>query len=163
MENLKDFIEDNRKEFEKEDLLLGHRDRFLRKIGKTTSGDKSSIHIKRSFWAVAAAILIIFVTITTFVTDKSELKRSGVSYSQLIKKKSNEITKQALLFNPSDQNIVLSTLAQLEFESVPFEDQLPATISPKEKEVLLKSYYIPKLEGIERLEKYMADLKKSKI
>ena len=163
MENLKDFIECNRIEFEKEDLILGHKNRFIGKMGRTTSVDKSVVSMKRSLWAVAAAIFIILVAIPMFVTDKSGLKSSDVPYSQLIKEKSNEITKQALLFSPSDRNIVLSTLAQLEFESVPFEEQLPDSISPNEKEAMLKSYYIPQFEGINRLEKYMASLKKSKI
>lgn len=161
MENLKDFIDENRKGFEEENLIPGHKERFLHKIGKTGQvASRPVIRMNRAVWAAAAAILILLVAVPLVVTDESELQSPGVSYSQLIKDKSTEITKKALLLNPSDQNTVLTTLGQLEFESVPFEDQLPDSISPKEKEELMKSYYVPKLEGIERLEKYVAALTK---
>ena len=161
MENLKDFIDENRRGFEEENLIPGHKNRFLVKIGKTAHvASRPALRMNRAVWAAAAAVLILLIAVPLFFNDESGLSSQGVSYSQLIKDKSKEITKQALLLNPSDQNTVLTTLSQLEFESVPFEDQLPDSISHKEKEDMMESYYVPKLEGIERLEKYVAALTK---
>jgi hypothetical protein len=161
MENLKDFIDENRKGFEEENLIPGHKNRFFVKLNRTGYvANRPAVQMNWPAWAAAAAIVIFLLAVPLFVTDDSKLSSPEVSYSQLIKNKSEEITKQALLLNPSDQNTVLTTLGQLEFESVPFEDQLPDSISPKEKDELMKSYYGPKLEGIERLEKYVAALTK---
>jgi len=55
MENLKDFIDDNnRKGFEEENLIPGHKNRFLVKIGKTAHvASRPALRMNRAVWALS--------------------------------------------------------------------------------------------------------------
>lgn len=159
MNNLKNFIDENREGFENENLIPGHKERFLTKTGRMRKNEAVfRVSFSRISWA--AAIITLFVAIPLLVKDKPKSFQTDVSYSQIIREKSMEISKVALTLNPTDQNAVMTTLSQLEFESVPFIDQLPETLTEKEKSDFIESYYKPKIEGIEKLEHYIAQLTK---
>lgn len=157
MNNLKNFIDENREGFENENLIPGHKERFLSKTGKMRKNE-TALRVSFGRIAWAAAIITLLVAIPLLVKDKPKSSQIDVSYAQIIQEKSREISKLALTLNPTDQNAVMTTLSQLEFESIPFKDQLPESLTEKEKNDFIESYYKPKIEGINKLERYIAQL-----
>ena len=69
-----------------------------------------------------------------------------------------EIEKLSSNLGDYEKLNIESTLRQLNEESVPLADQLPNSISKRERREILKEYYTEKIDGAERLEKYVLGL-----
>ena len=76
----------------------------------------------------------------------------------LLNEKSVQINLLAQKLDPNEKDMVLNTLTELITETVPFESQLPADMDESEKSQLKQQYYCPKIQGIEKLSKYVAQL-----
>lgn len=157
MDNFKNFIEENRSSFEMEELPAGHRERFMDKLRLQKSEPKV---IYMPYWAklaIASAIVLI-LAIPVFVNNRISKLESGEYYTQMLSEQSDRIEKMAVNLEPGEKLNIESTLRQLEDETVPISEQLPASVTGKERREIIKGYYTNKLEGAERLEKYVASL-----
>lgn len=83
---------------------------------------------------------------------------SGEYFTQLLENQSDRIEKLANTLDPETQYNVKSTLRQLTEDPIPLVQQLPNSISRKERREIVKGYYNNKLEGAERLETYVKSL-----
>ncbi|MFA7180163.1 MAG: hypothetical protein WC077_03290, partial [Bacteroidales bacterium] len=64
--------------------------------------------------------------------------------------------------DPINKAVVNSTLDQLVNEAIPFSNQIPENIPDKQMEEVLRSYYCPKIDGLERLSQYIKNIRKPK-
>ena len=157
MDNFKNFIDENRGEFEFEEPRKGHRERFLKKLHAQRSETKV---VFMPYWAklaIASAIVLI-LAIPVFVNNRISKLESGEYYTQMLSEQSDRIEKMAVNLEPGEKLNIESTLRQLEDETVTISEQLPASVTGKERREIIKGYYTNKLEGAERLEKYVASL-----
>lgn len=157
MDNLKNFIEENRGGFENEQLLSGHKERFMKRLSATKSDPKI---VFMPYWAklAIASAIVIMLAIPVFVNNRITKLESGEYYAQMLSEQSDRIEEMASGLEPGEKLNVESTLRQLEEEIVPITDQLPESISSRERREIIKGYYTNKLEGADRLEKYVASL-----
>ncbi|MEZ7873704.1 MAG: hypothetical protein QMB82_10500 [Bacteroidales bacterium] len=157
MDSFKKFIDFNRAEFEKDLLPAGSKERFMNRV----SGRKSMPRLyKMPYWtklAVASSIIIMIGLPVVFSNRWSKLD-SGEYYIEMLEEKSLKIEKLSLFLSDYEKLNIESTLRQLIEESVPLSDQLPNSITKRVRREILKDYYTEKIEGAERLEKYVTGL-----
>lgn len=164
MKDLNEIIEKGRDEFEREMLPAGHKERFLSKLNnyKTITGrDENRINLKRaSYYLVAASVLafLVFTPIYFTSNDDAECPDGLADYKTLLKEKSADIYLMADKLDSGEKEMVINTLTELVNESVPFESQLPAEMNDSERSQLKQQYYCPKIQGVEKLGKYIAQL-----
>jgi len=158
MDNLKQLIESNRDIFENEELPVGHKERFINKINRRKV-------VKRDFLRITlylcAASVIAFLILTPFILkDNSEIGcPDGIAdYKSVLKSRSSEIYLMADRLDSHNKDIVINTLDELVSEAVPFEDQLPMELDKTTRSQLSQQYYCPKIEGVEKLRGYVAQL-----
>lgn len=58
MSELEDFIKNNRAEFDQDEPIEGHQERFLRKLERL---DEKQDHSRVMFWRIAAAVIVLVV------------------------------------------------------------------------------------------------------
>jgi len=157
MDNFKNFIEENRSSFEMEELPAGHRERFMKKLRSQKSETKV---VFMPYWAklAVASAVVIMLAIPVFVNNRISKLESGEYYAQMLSEQSARIEKMAVNLEPGEKLNVESTLRSLEDETVSISEQLPASVTGKERREIIKGYYTNKLEGAKRLEKYVASL-----
>lgn len=173
MENIKNKIRENRSLFELDPLPKGHKERFLQKIENQESKSKRLVykqkkelngkkeHGKIIVYSLAAAVVLAFIIIPPMFNSfrsKSSLGIIETNYVAILNEKSAVISSMIETLDPINQEMVMSTLDQLVFEAIPFADQLPPSINREEKNRLEESYYYPKIEGMNRLKGYVAQL-----
>lgn len=107
--------------------------------------------------AVASSIIIMIGLPVVFSNRWSKLD-SGEYYIEMLEEKSLKIEKLSLFLSDYEKLNIESTLRQLIEESVPLSDQLPNSITKRVRREILKDYYTEKIEGAERLEKYVTGL-----
>ena len=157
MDNFKEYIDNNRSSFENQNLPAGHKERFMKKLRAQKSETKV---VFMPYWAklAVASAVVIMLAIPVFVNNRISKLESGEYYAQMLSEQSDRIEKMAVNLEPGEKLNIESTLRQLEDETVPISEQLPASVSGKERREIIKGYYTNKLEGAERLEKYVASL-----
>ncbi len=161
MDELKNFIDINREEFEKDILPANHKERFISKLHKSMKAEARSYRIKKVNFYLAAASVTLFLILTPLLyLNKIHKNRTldVTDYIGIIKDNSATVTKMAETLNPLEKEMVLNTLEELTFEAIPFDSQLSDDVKNGERGELLKMYYSPKIEGIEKLKKYVAQL-----
>jgi len=161
MDELKNFIDNNRDDFENEMLPENHKERFLSKLNKERNFEFRTRRFMRvSFYFTAASVLLFLVLTPILYINKIYKSRDlNVSdYIGILDERKVEITKMADNLNPQEKDMVLNTLDQLTFEAVPFDSQLSDDVKNGERGDLIKQYYSPKIEGINKLEKYVTQL-----
>ncbi|WRQ33395.1 hypothetical protein U5907_01815 [Bacteroidales bacterium MB20-C3-3] len=157
MDSLKKYIEHNRAEFERDLLPEGSKERFMNKISR---GNNKTLLRKMPYWtklAVASSI-IIMIALPAVISERSSKLDSGEYYIEILAKQTMEIEKLSSNLGDYEKLNIESTLRQLNEESVPLADQLPNSISKRERREILKEYYTEKIDGAERLEKYVLGL-----
>ena len=158
MDSLKNFIDQNRAEFETENLLNGHKERYFKKLQENSAENRKIIIMP--YWmklAVASVILIILV-IPVFVNNRLSQMESGEYYIEILSERSLEIEQMASSLSPDEKLTVESTIRQLNEESISLATQIPESLSKKEKRSIIKGYYTEKIEGADRLKKYVESI-----
>ncbi len=161
MDDLKKFIDENKEDFDRENLPDFHKDRFFLKLQKEREAARRRYIIKRVRYYFAAASIAAFLILTPLLYWNRVYTShvlDAADYIGMLEEKSESVSKMAKNLNPQDKNMVLSTLEQLTFEAVPFETQLSADIRNGERKDLVKRYYSPKIEGVDKLRKYVKQL-----
>lgn len=157
MDSFKNFIEESRADFETDMLPSGHKERFLNKTSFSQS--RKRIYTMRYLTILSAAsVILLIITIPFFVNNRISSMNSGEYYSQILDKQSSRIEKMASNLRQDERLSVESTLNQLNEESVSLEDQLPPSISSRKRREIIKGYYSDKIDGADRLERYVQSL-----
>ena len=157
MDDLKQFIDENRGDFEEELLPSGHKMRFERKI--SSAGRR-----RRIYYVVGAAAAIILAVIIPMVSIMDNDKQSDdisamiFEYERIIGLRATELYQKAVQLDSRNQDIIISTVDQLLFEAIPFVEQIPAVLSNEEKEQIFRDYYTAKLSGFDMVSTYIGEL-----
>ncbi|MFA6334862.1 MAG: hypothetical protein WCX48_04800 [Bacteroidales bacterium] len=162
MEELKNFIDNNRGDFENENLPEFHKKRFLLKLQKEHRVERRKYATGRiRFYLAAASVTLLLILTPLLYLNRAYTNRAldASDYIVLLEERSESITKMAEKLNPQEKNMVLCTLEQLTFEAVLFDSQLSDDVSNGERNELVKRYYSPKIEGVDKLKKYVTQLK----
>ncbi len=166
MKDLNEIIENGREEFEADKLPSGHKERFLNKLKQSKTENKTLVqkNFKRAAFYLAAASVLAFLVISPVFFNSNESLEcpAGVAdYKTLLKERSDNIYLMLNKLEPNDKEMVINTLAELTNETVPFENQLPDDMEESQKSQLKQQYYCPKIQGIESLSRYVAQLIKN--
>ncbi len=162
MDELKKITDDFREEFENEPLPENHKQRFMLKLEKERRGYNNSVRKRQILFYLAAASVALFLILTPIVNINrffSKDKLDISDYTGILEDRSESVMKIAESLSPNDKAMVLSTLDQLTFEAVSFESQLPDGIVNGERREMIKNYYSPRIEGVDKLEEYARLLK----
>ncbi|MDP3453084.1 MAG: hypothetical protein Q8R90_09025 [Bacteroidales bacterium] len=154
MDKLKNIIETNRDIFESEELLIGHKERFLK---KSRDFKKRKTQVKQFKIYLLAAAAITFMLVTPLKNIMIESKSNNY-YLSLLETKSSAVYEMANGLDTYNRDMVINTLEGLIHEAVPFDSQLPEELNTKERRELAGLYYKPKIEGVERLKGYVGEL-----
>ena len=154
MDNLKRIIEENRAALESEDLIHGHKERFLERYANINRRGEKNREIK--FYLLAAAV-ITFIIISPLKVLKQD--RESIRYYQsLLEVRGAVVYEMAGKLDSYNRDMVLNTLDELTREAIPFDSQLPDELTNRKRRELTGLYYKPKIEGIERLKGYVGEL-----
>ncbi|HBZ26387.1 MAG TPA: hypothetical protein DEO54_09185 [Rikenellaceae bacterium] len=158
MDNLKQLIENNREIFENEELPVGHKERFLKRV----LADKVVVrdYLRVALYLCAASV-VAFLILTPFILKDSVENGcpDGLAdYKSVLKSRSSEVYLMADRLDSYNKDIVINTLDELVNEAIPFEDQLPMELDKITKSQLSQQYYCPKINGVEKLRGYVSQL-----
>lgn len=161
MDNLRNFINENRESFNNSELRSGHKERFMKRL-KDNEAKPVTHFIFMPQWArlAVASAVVLLMAVPIFVNHRYSQMESGEYFAQILESQSDRIEKLADELDPETQYNVKSTLRQLTDEATPLVQQLPSTISRRERREIVKGYYNNKLDGAERLEIYVKSLMK---
>jgi len=163
MDELKNFTDKFRDEFENDPLPENHKDRFISKLKREERRKFNSSRKREIMFYLTAASVALFLLLTPLLNVNRFITKGKMDisdYTGILEDRSESVMKIAESLSPNDKAMVLSTLDQLTFEAVSFESQLPSGIVNGERRELIKNYYTPKIEGVDKLEKYALQLKK---
>ncbi len=163
MDELKKITGKYREEFENEPLPENHKQRFMLKLKREKRRLNKSYWNKQVMFYLVAASVALFLILTPVVNINRFFNKGKTDigdYTGILEDRSESVIKIAESLNPRDKAVILSTLDQLTFEAVSFESQLPESIEKGERNELIKNYYSPRIEGVDKLEKYARLLKK---
>ncbi len=150
MEELKDIIKENPQVFEQGDLPEGHRERFLMKVAQ-----QSKRPLYRRFNYKVAAVITLFILVTGQVLLNSF---SSKDYGRILEQQSIKVQNLAQQLDPFQRDMVQGVIDQLVMEAIPLRDQLPQELSKREVRRIKESYYTPKIEGMNQLRNYVAEM-----
>lgn len=159
MDRLKEIIKDSNPESESIMLPEGHKERFFKKLYDRRAGREELRQLK-TYLAIAAALSFIIVAPLIKISISNKESAYEIGYKGLVEEKISKLQSMAVHLDPFNQSIVLSTLEQLTYEAVPFEDQLPEVIDSQKRMEYENRYYKSKLEGVERVDQFISQLTK---
>lgn len=161
MEEIKKIIDNSRSELENFEIPFGHKERFFDKF---ESQNSRLLWKKRVKYLYAAAIIVLILTplSTNFHGIFQNKNIDSTYYESLISEKNLILLEMSEGLDPINKAVVNSTLDQLVNEAIPFSNQIPENIPDKQMEEVLRSYYCPKIDGLERLSQYIKNIRKPK-
>lgn len=142
------FISQNREAFD-EELPLGHRERFNRRLGQESHRTKTTGYIT-IFSAAAAAIVLGVLALTQlniFGNSQSEEYEYQIYKAQMETVK-EEIFKESAQMGGATETEAKGTVYSIMNESIPLEQLLPDELTKAQKDTILKKYYQKKLNGL---------------
>ena len=149
MDRLRTYIEDNRSEFDSAPLPPGSKERFMAKTRKRRT-------VRLSFAAIpAAAAAGIAAVIMTLQADERH------NVSRMIERMTDcEVEIMAMVENayPDEIESVSNTVRAITFEAIPLASLLPDELSQYERVRILEEYYGQKIEALERVKSYYANI-----
>ena len=159
MDEFEKFIKDHREKFDLSEPFDGHQKRFNSKALLIRSVRAKRL---RRYSLVAAAVVFAIIVVTPFLHKNMIINRSfdAYYYNIIIGEKERVVKKLAERLEHSERLSVLNTLEQLTGDAVPFESQIPEYLNDREKKKLMKKYYEPKIEGVEKLIEYVSEINK---
>jgi len=154
MDDVRDFIAQNRALFNREELPQGHETRFFTRLAKEMAMSKRKLWSFRLLTTTAAAVLVLLTGwgITVYAFSESAVEaRMLRQYRQQI-----EVLQQQV-------NDCVTALAPIEAEHIRYAVQLctddlelcaewlPREISPAQRRETLKNYYAYRLTSMEQV------------
>lgn len=174
MDELKQYMQDNKSEIKEEKPLFGDEERFFMKLdaSRASMEEQSTgrIHFQSSmkrrkipFWRIIAvplaATFLVFFTIGIYFksldSQSDELNKIYVEYCTEVAALSDEI--YTMSDSEIDRDAKATTIDNITFEAIPLVSQLPSELSEREKVKIMKDYYSQKLDGIRRLKTLVSE------
>ncbi|MDP3437313.1 MAG: hypothetical protein Q8S04_08715 [Bacteroidales bacterium] len=155
---MKQLIENNREIFENEELPVGHKERFINRINRHKVVKRDLLRITIYLCAASVIVFLIFTPFILKDNIETGCPDGLADYKSVLKSRSSEIYLMADRLDSYNKDIVINTLDELVNEAVPFEDQLPSELDKTTRSQLSQQYYCPKIEGVEKLRGYVAQL-----
>lgn len=155
MENLEQYIKENREAFDNGVLPEGHRMRFLKRIDK-----RKGQNVKYLYTALAAiaAVLIFAVIVYRPSSDDMEFSnRAESEYAVLVTSLENDILDLSKKCDKKVAKEAIKAFKNIIFEAIPLSEQLPEELSDIERARILRKYYKEKTDGLNRIKCYLAE------
>ena len=157
MDNLRQFIDESRSDFETESLPSGHKMRFERKV--SSAGRRRRVYyIAGAAAAIILAVMIPMASIMDSDKQSDDISAMVFEYERIIGLRATELYQKAVHLDSRNQDIIINTVDQLLFEAIPFTEQIPAELSREEKEQIFRDYYTAKLNGFDMVNSYLGEL-----
>ena len=124
MDNLREFVKENRAAFDTEPLDEGHRGRFAAKLARGT--ERGASVLLRRFWAAgcAAAVVLGLLWLRTGHSQGDPVRRVIAAYKRDMDSLNREITAFCLRTG-ADTSQINRTIRIIDCEAVPLYEQLP--------------------------------------
>ena len=164
-DKLEELFEQSRMDMEEIQLPEGHRERFLKKLEAKPSfirrvkawlGDNTAG--RRAAWAIAPALCILALVLF-LGKDNSEasLRQMESGYVTSLQALGNQLLEEGgNLSDPDLEDLNYSISSILSDEDGLMALQLPENLSKKEKQQIIKEYYNRKMEGLKRIQTFIA-------
>ena len=126
----------------------GSRERFMAKLEAEKPGRK--VVNFRPVWlsaAVSAAAVVVAVIALSYSGVDRDIEKSILAMSR------QEAQVIALVEEvcPHEMDIVMNSIRAINFEAIPFTDELPDELPEKERVRIIKDYYGSKIEALQEL------------
>lgn len=164
-DKLEKLFEQNRIDMEDIQMPEGHRERFLKKLEAKTSlvqriktwlGDNTAG--RRAAWAIAPALCILaLLLILGKGNPDASLRQIESGYMTSLQALGNQLLEEGVnLSTPDLEDLNYSISSILSDEDGLMALQLPENLSKKEKQQIIKEYYNQKMEGLKRIQTFIA-------
>ena len=151
MDNLREFVKENRAAFDTEPLDEGHRGRFAAKLALGT--ERGASVLLRCFWA---AVVLGLLWLRTGHSQGDPVRRVIAAYNRDMDSLNREITAFCLRTG-ADTSQVNRTIRIIDCEAVPLYEQLPDELDDAEKVRILRRYFGLKIDAVRQLRAQIAD------
>jgi len=158
MDNLKQFIDENRGDFEMESLPSGHKMRFERRISSAGRLRRRIYYITGAAAAIILAVMVPLTSVTNGDEQLDPITAMVFEYERTIGLKATELYEKAVQLDDHNQEIIINTIDQLLYEAIPFVEQIPAGLSNEEKEKIFRDYYTTKLNSFDTVSACIGEL-----
>lgn len=151
MQNLEQFIKENREAFHTGEIPQGHKARFSEKLRKAAAERKR----KHVFNTMARIILpVAAVFIIAFIIDNRYSSRN-TNYALLMADEERQVMELMKETDPFTGKQLMTALENITFEAIPLKDQLPEELPEKQKKEIMNEYYRQKTEGIQKIKDFL--------
>lgn len=161
MQDLEQYIKENKDLFHRDRLPEGHKERFMKKLQNASPGrEKSNIFntVVRIILPVAAVFVIAFIidNRSARIIDFLENRYTyTTNYALLMADEERQVIELMKETDPFTGRQLMMALENITFEAIPLKDQLPAELSEKEKRQIMNNYYKQKTEGIQQIKDFL--------
>lgn len=166
-DKLEKLFEQNRMDMEDIRMPEGHRERFLQKLeAQTRPSFLQRIQIwlsdntagRRAAWAVVPALCI--VALGLFLgkgNSESSLRQIESGYMTSLQSLGNQLLEEGGALSAQDlEDLNYSISSIISDEDGLMALQLPENLSKKEKQQIIKEYYNQKMEGLKKIQTFIA-------
>jgi len=163
--NLEELFAGMRAESENAELSLGHEERFMRKVQmqessktgtwnriKTWFNDQTAG--KKAGWVLAPAVCALAVVL--LIAKTGNINRMEQNYLLSLQEYGRQLTEDGKNLSPEDQIDLEYSISSIVSEEQLMAIQLPANLSKKEKQKIIKEYYNQKMEGLKKIKTFIA-------
>ena len=166
-DKLEKLFEQNRMDMEDIRMPEGHRERFLQKLeAQTRPSFLQRIQIwlsdntagRRAAWALVPALCI--VALVLFLgkgNSESSLRQIESGYMTSLQSLGNQLLEEGGALSAQDlEDLNYSISSIISDEDGLMALQLPENLSKKEKQQIIKEYYNQKMEGLKKIQTFIA-------
>ncbi|MBQ6310818.1 MAG: hypothetical protein IJK74_04625 [Bacteroidales bacterium] len=164
-DKLEELFEKSRMDMEDIQLPEGHRERFLKKleakpsfIQRVKAWLSDNTAGRRAAWAIAPALCILALVLF-LGKDNSEasLRQMESGYVTSLQALGNQLLEEGgNLSDPDLEDLSYSISSIISDEDGLMALQLPDNLSKKEKQKIIKEYYNQKMEGLKKIQTFIA-------
>lgn len=153
MDNLRNFIDRHRKEFDTGPMPEGHKERFLARL-QQGSGPAPPHRVFPRPWrlaaVVAAAVLVAGVFLLRRTGPQDPVAYEITSYNRTLAAMTDDI-RDICRRKGLDTLQVDQVIGNIEGEAIPLYEQLPDELPEKQKASILRRYFDLKLDAVKQL------------
>ena len=164
-DKLEELFEQNRTDMEEIQLPEGHRERFLQKleakpsfIQRIKAWLSDNTAGRRSAWAIAPALCILALVLLLGKSNPdASLRQMESGYVTNLQALGNQLLEEGGTLSTQDlEDLNYSISSIISDEDGLMALQLPENLSKKEKQQIIKEYYNQKMEGLKRIQTFIA-------
>ena len=164
-DKLEELFEQNRMDLEERQLPEGHRERFLEKlqakpsfIQKVKAWLSDNTAGRRAAWAIAPALCILaLVLFLGKGNSEASLRQMESGYVTSLQALGNQLLEKGGNLSDTDlEDLSYSISSIISDEDGLMALQLPENLSKKEKQKIIREYYNQKMEGLKKIQTFIA-------